>query len=875
MSKLASPDVKSPVVKTAKLKFGLLTEHPGHPDQSVHDPAGGKTDPGASDDDANLWQDAAGQVLTHTFDGKFMKDASGTEWYVKKQKSVAQLRTEYLANLLYREVGINVPDTKLVTWGGEPAIAVKKVAIAVPPSPDVLRDAADVKRGFTADAWLANWDAVGTGYSNMLPGLHGEVVRVDHGGSMAFRAQGQPKKFDGGLPGELDSLRNPSLNQNASQVFAKVTTDDVVEGVTTIGKVPSTRIDALVAQAGFTGAAKDNLTGALVSRRNAMVEHFIIKSRPLMPPGVPDHHHLAPHAQGNVGDPYTQGHQHEVTKFGAEQNVYASVAGSKLTKPHPHLATDFDAKSFVPLTSSSTAAEVNTVAESAFIAQAIGSGHFHEVKFKTGEVDSFQHVHQAWAAGSTTKTGMAAGFSSSVFDHLHDLSGDEWKVQGPAIASATWAPSTTTSLAPKHEGFRDLMAETGFEKHAYEAKAQAEWNTRRKEWVAKLYDDPAAAGLAENGSYGTTKNSMHKAVDSYAGSSYAKWNTHFREGGTYQDASPGSKAFINAINRGALPEDTVLYRGVGGNYAGTIKGFQPGHVETELGFFSTSYDVNTPNGFGGGHNGVLLRLKVPKGYPVGWGNSGEREVVLKPHTQWRVDQVSTDGGGFSAFGNTHVIEATVIPHTEAEYLDPKNKANKELFEVPSWRTFPKCPMCKVTHKDLVTHAFKVHFDEVPRVSKEPGTKPRDLGQFPRPKLVENMLGWFKGRGITVHEHETDAYGLYANPKYDPLKPDTYTNKKQIYGSYKAKLPAHLHDPATGLTWDPTQNAVAKKYGPLNHFHGIDHEHEVTGKGSVSHKHSKSFTDPVSTDGAYHYHLPNGELKQGLPPKNKKKYGDDW
>jgi len=53
-----------------------------------------------------------------------------------------------------------------------------------------------VADGFAADAWLSNWDAVGLSYDNMMiKEVAGKkkAFRVDQGGSLKFRAQGQPK----------------------------------------------------------------------------------------------------------------------------------------------------------------------------------------------------------------------------------------------------------------------------------------------------------------------------------------------------------------------------------------------------------------------------------------------------------------------------------------------------------------------------------------------------------------------------------------------------------------------------------------------------------------------------------------------------------
>lgn len=55
----------------------------------------------------------------------------------------------------------------------------------------------DVHQGFIADAWLGNWDVAGQGYDNIIKTgtAHdvGDAYRIDTGGALLFRAQGNPK----------------------------------------------------------------------------------------------------------------------------------------------------------------------------------------------------------------------------------------------------------------------------------------------------------------------------------------------------------------------------------------------------------------------------------------------------------------------------------------------------------------------------------------------------------------------------------------------------------------------------------------------------------------------------------------------------------
>lgn len=204
--------------------------------------------------------------------GGFFKDPSGNEWYVKVPRSTAVAKNEVLAGKLYEAAGVRVPELKLVSAGGMTAIASRIV-----PGLHKFHDGAEhvegVMDGFAVDCWLANWDAVGLLHDNLLADEHGRAVRIDVGGSLLFRAQGDPKgKAFGDTVGELDTMTDGTNPQSAS-VFGGITHDELLAGIDRVASVTEAKIRALCDRFGpGTPAQRDSLADTLIARRAYLMD---------------------------------------------------------------------------------------------------------------------------------------------------------------------------------------------------------------------------------------------------------------------------------------------------------------------------------------------------------------------------------------------------------------------------------------------------------------------------------------------------------------------------------------------------------------------------------------------------------------------------
>jgi hypothetical protein len=218
--------------------------------------------------DATSWKKVGEQKGTNA--GGTYQDPDGKQYYVKFPKTPDHAKNEVLASKLYEEAGVRTSKSELVTVDGKVGVASEIIPDLEKKSAVDLSKAAGARGGFAADAWLANWDSVGTGYDNMLVDKAGNAVRIDPGGSLLYRAQGSEKGGAfGPKVGELETLRNPSKNPYAGTIFAGLTERQSLHGAAKIAAIPDARIRTLVDIHGPGDAkGKAALADKIIARKN-------------------------------------------------------------------------------------------------------------------------------------------------------------------------------------------------------------------------------------------------------------------------------------------------------------------------------------------------------------------------------------------------------------------------------------------------------------------------------------------------------------------------------------------------------------------------------------------------------------------------------
>lgn len=202
--------------------------------------------------------------------GGFFRDADGVEWYLKFPDDLHNAKNEVLANRLYALAGIEVPEMTMITRDGKHGVA-SKVIPGLKEDPAALQAGTvdGVHKGFAVDAWLANWDVVGLTYDNLMVGADGRAYRIDPGGALEFRAQGELKGAAFGTKiTELDTLRDAGKNSQAASVFGNIDEAEIKASAAQVVALSDDAIRQTVLTYGHgSTAAKNALADKLIKRK--------------------------------------------------------------------------------------------------------------------------------------------------------------------------------------------------------------------------------------------------------------------------------------------------------------------------------------------------------------------------------------------------------------------------------------------------------------------------------------------------------------------------------------------------------------------------------------------------------------------------------
>lgn len=176
-----------------------------------------------------------------------MEDAAGNRYVSKRYADPSHLVEEFRAEAAYRAMGLDVPDSRM--YAGKDGKPVKVARFVSGPTLKEVPDGGELaevrgrlRRGFAADALLANWDVIGRDADNVvIDGASGgdpggvarpvRVWRVDVGGSLRRRAMGEKKPAGsfGAEVGELGSMREAS--RPSGRIFGGLSDAEVASQV--------------------------------------------------------------------------------------------------------------------------------------------------------------------------------------------------------------------------------------------------------------------------------------------------------------------------------------------------------------------------------------------------------------------------------------------------------------------------------------------------------------------------------------------------------------------------------------------------------------------------------------------------------------------
>lgn len=203
--------------------------------------------------------------------GWYEDEQSGDRFYVKFYENPSQGKVEYIANAIYAQLGIKTVHSELIQMDGREAVASPAVPNAHNIGMEAQRASKDVRDGFVADAFLANWDVIGLVYDNIVESDDG-FYRIDNGGAMIFRAQGGPKEFS---PDDIPELHSMLEHGSAKKVFGGITESEIrAQARNLLDKLSPEDIERIVQKSGLEGRERERVLSGLLGRREFLARNY-------------------------------------------------------------------------------------------------------------------------------------------------------------------------------------------------------------------------------------------------------------------------------------------------------------------------------------------------------------------------------------------------------------------------------------------------------------------------------------------------------------------------------------------------------------------------------------------------------------------------
>ena len=229
--------------------------------------------------------------------GGIYEDVSGKRFYVKTAKSRQHAENEILASALYRALGVDAVEVLLAKDSSDPNNPLRTISPIVDTGDDGLsshlRDEEyldKIRENYMVDAWLANWDVAGLSYDNIITNTNGDPVRVDPGGALLYRAQGEPKGdlFNSEMS-EYQTLRDRNINPQSSLIFMDTTREQKKSGASRVLSLSPKQIDSMIDAVVSGSEMAEELKTKLKERRIKMMQMGLDLFDPFAPmPKAPD-----------------------------------------------------------------------------------------------------------------------------------------------------------------------------------------------------------------------------------------------------------------------------------------------------------------------------------------------------------------------------------------------------------------------------------------------------------------------------------------------------------------------------------------------------------------------------------------------------------
>ena len=191
--------------------------------------------------------------------GGTYEDKNGKQFYIKNPATTDHVQNELMAAKLYQLAGARTMDYVPVKGGAHVATELQNLdKNNISQFTDAEKKMA--QKDFGVHAWLANWDAAGTGGDNQVI-VGGKTHTVDVGGSLKYRAQGTAKKPEefGNDVKDTKTLLDPSKNADAAKLYGSMTDAQKIASYQVVTSIPDKDIRKTVYAAGGNTEMADKL----------------------------------------------------------------------------------------------------------------------------------------------------------------------------------------------------------------------------------------------------------------------------------------------------------------------------------------------------------------------------------------------------------------------------------------------------------------------------------------------------------------------------------------------------------------------------------------------------------------------------------------
>lgn len=199
---------------------------------------------------------------------------TGKSFYLKTEADENKLNAEILADSIYRQAGIKIPNKQLVIYGGKIWIASEEIPEAKPCYLGTLEQYQEqIKQGFVVDALLANHDVFGLVTNANIMESDGQLYRIDSGGTFTYRGRHGEKPYSRIACPDIDSMRNPDFT--TGKIYSGVTDEQIALQVgSLIQKLTPEKIRTLIEESGINNP--QDIEKALIGRLAYLNERFVM-----------------------------------------------------------------------------------------------------------------------------------------------------------------------------------------------------------------------------------------------------------------------------------------------------------------------------------------------------------------------------------------------------------------------------------------------------------------------------------------------------------------------------------------------------------------------------------------------------------------------